>query len=66
MTQREINDAINLAFGNLAETNQMLYDYWISELYAEDGDLVCEQWNAENLKLMEDDVMNQCLAVDNL
>ena len=36
----------------------------LSELYAEDGDLVCEQWNAENLKLMEDDVMNQIQAVD--
>jgi hypothetical protein len=66
MTQREINDAIALAFGNLAETNQMIYDYWISELYDEDGDLVCDAWNAENLKLMEDDVMEQVLAADNL
>lgn len=66
MTQKDIHDAIALAFSNLAETNQMIYDYWISELYDEDGDLVCERWNVENLKLMEDDVMNQVLAVDNL
>jgi hypothetical protein len=66
MTQAELNDAISLAFGNLAETNQMIYDYWISELYDEDGDLVCDAWNAENLKLMEDDVMEQVLAADNL
>jgi hypothetical protein len=66
MNQREINDAIGLAFGNLAETNQMIYDYWISELYDEDGNLVDEQWNTKNLKLMEDDVMNQVLALDNL
>jgi hypothetical protein len=66
MSQPEINDAIALAFANLAETNHMIYDYWISELYDEDGDLVDEQWNTKNLKLMEDDVMNQVLAMDNL
>jgi hypothetical protein len=66
MSQPEIDDAIARAFANLAETNEMIYDYWISELYDEDGDLVDEQWNTKNLKLMEDDVMNQVLAMDNL
>jgi hypothetical protein len=52
----QISDAINQAFGNLSETNQMIYDYWISELYDEDGDLIESEWNETNLKLMETDV----------
>jgi hypothetical protein len=59
MTQTEINDAISLAFGNLADVNEMIYDYWISELYDDDGDLIDEMWNERTLKLMEDDVMQQ-------
>jgi hypothetical protein len=59
MTQTEINDAISLAFGNLADVNEMIYDYWISELYNNDGDLIDEMWNERTLKLMEDDVMQQ-------
>ena len=43
----------------------MLYDYWLTELYDEEGDIISEQWNDCNLKLMEDDVMNQVLATDN-
>ena len=66
MSQAELNDAISIAFYNLAHSNQMLYDYWLSELYDEDGEIISEQWNDRNLKLMEDDVMNQVLAGDNL
>ena len=65
MLQAELNDAISIAFYNLANSNEMLYDYWLTELYDEEGDIIFEQWNDRNLKLMEDDVMNQVLAVDN-
>ena len=65
MIQAELNDAISIAFYNLANSNEMLYDYWLTELYDEEGDIISEQWNDRNLKLMEDDVMNQVLAVDN-
>jgi hypothetical protein len=65
MNQAELNDAISIAFYNLANSNQMLYDYWLTELYDEEGDIISEQWNDCNLKLMEDDVMNQVLATDN-
>ena len=65
MTQAELYDAISIAFYNLATSNQMLYDYWLTELYDEEGDIISEQWNDCNLKLMEDDVMNQVLATDN-
>jgi len=43
----------------------MLYDYWLLELYDEEGEIISEQWNDHNLKLMENDVMNQELARDN-
>ena len=64
MSTAELHDAISLAFYNLAQVNQMLYDYWLFELYDEEGDIISEQWNERNLKLMEDDVMNQHLAAE--
>jgi hypothetical protein len=64
MTQAELHEAISLAFYNLSQVNEMLYDYWLVELYDEEGDIISEQWNERNLKLMEDDVMNQNLAVE--
>lgn len=54
-----ISEAINNAFRNLSETNAMLYDYWLSELYDEEGNLIEEMWNENTLKLMETDVMYQ-------
>jgi hypothetical protein len=65
MTQPELYDAISIAFYNLSQVNEMLYDYWLTELYDEEGEIIAEQWNEENLNLMEKDVMNQTLAVDN-
>ena len=35
----------------------MIYDYWISELYDEEGNIVWEMWNEETVKLMEEDVL---------
>jgi hypothetical protein len=35
----------------------MIYDYWISELYDEEGNIVWEMWNEETVKLMETDVL---------
>ena len=63
MTQIEINDAISLAFYNISQVNQMLYDYWLFELYDAEGEMIENRWNERNLKLMEDDVANQHLAV---
>lgn len=53
-----INEAISNAFSNLAEVAPQVYDYWISELYTVDGDIIAEEWNESNLNLMEKDVMN--------
>jgi len=63
MPQAELYDAISLAFYNLSQVNQMLYDYWLFSLYDEEGEIISSQWNERNLKSMEDDVMNQHLAM---
>ena len=54
MTKDQIFDAIAIAFYNLSD-HQMIYDYWISELYDE-GDLVDDNWTEETAKLMQQDV----------
>ena len=58
MTQTEINNAISQAFANLSALNQQVYDYWISELYDIEGDLITEKWNEKTLDEMETDVMH--------
>jgi hypothetical protein len=64
MNTAAIHNAISAAFGNLSNLNEQLYDYWISELYDEEGDLVEEMWTEETVKEMEKDVMMQHQAVD--
>ena len=49
-------DAISQAFFNLGDLSAQVYDYWISELYTEDGDLDWGKWNEESLRLTELDV----------
>ena len=63
MNNQEIIDAIGSALNNLCENNEMLHDYWITELYDFTTDEPIEEnWNEDNLKLIETDVMNQILA----
>jgi hypothetical protein len=64
MNTAAIHNAISEAFGNLADLNEMLYDYWISELYDEEGDMVDAMWTEETVREMEKDVMMQHQAVD--
>jgi DNA-binding transcriptional regulator YbjK len=59
MSSTEIFNAINSAFSNLANLNEQLYDFWISELYDEEGDLIADLWNEDTVKQMEHDVMMQ-------
>jgi len=51
-----IFDGISQAFFDLGDLSAQVYDYWISELYTEDGDLDWSEWNEENLRLMKLDV----------
>jgi hypothetical protein len=64
MTQTQITDAISAAFINLSELSAQVYDYWISELYDDEGDLIAENWNEKTLRLMEDDVMQLTLVTE--
>ena len=52
------NQAILNALSNLSRTNTKLYDHWMSILYYVNGDRDKEEWNEDNLKLMERDVMS--------
>lgn len=61
MTQTEINSAIQSALDNLLNLNQMLFDYWYSVLFDESDNSIPEYWSEFNLRLMEDDVMNNSL-----
>jgi hypothetical protein len=63
MNQTDVMDAINKAFANLSD-NQMIYDFWLSELYYPDGDFNMDNWNEQTLKLMEQDVMHQVQVND--
>jgi len=62
MNKTEIVAAIYQALESLIDTNQMLHDYWVSELFTDEGDVINEAWNVDNLRLIEKDVMYQQLA----
>jgi len=58
----EIVSSIYQGLENLNDTNAMLHDYWVSELFTEEGDIISEMWNGDSLKQIETDVMHQmCL-----
>lgn len=59
MTKAEVYEAISAAFFALSNISPMLYDYWISELYDQEGDFVHTMWNESTLDLMETDIMAQ-------
>lgn len=52
-----MENAILNALFNLSRLNNKCYDHWIIQLYELNGERIHEEWNAETLKLMEDDVM---------
>jgi len=59
-----VSASITNAFENLSELSSQVYEYWLSELYTEDGDIIPEQWNEATLKMMENDVMQLTLSTD--
>ena len=63
MTKTDLTSAICNAFENLSNLSAQVYDYWISELYDVEGNMIAEAWNDQNLQLMENDVM-QLTQVD--
>lgn len=59
MNQVEVEVAIENALSNLYNLNEMIYDYWVSELYDTEEQRIDEKWNEEVLSTMELDVMQQ-------
>jgi len=64
MTKVEISDAISAAFANLSELSAQVYDYWITQLYDENNNMIAEEWNEQTLNMMEDDVMQLTLVTE--
>ena len=62
MNKTDIVAAIYKGLENLIETNTMIHDYWVSELFTVEGDVIHEAWNFDNLRLIENDVMYQQLV----
>lgn len=54
-----ITDSIYRNLEILFETNQMLHDYWVNELWEEDGEVIYSMWNENTLKELQNDVVSQ-------
>lgn len=54
-----IDDSIIFALNVLGDCNQMLHDFWVSELYDENDDPIPVMWNDNILSQIEKDVMHQ-------
>lgn len=68
MPQEFIDNEIENALNTLYSTNQMLFDYWLSELYDDEDQKVVENWKEENLKELYKDVdySNQEFLMDSV
>jgi len=62
MNKSELTAAIYQGLENLIESNQMLHDFWVSELFTDEGDVIIEKWNGDTLAMIEKDVMYQQLV----
>ena len=62
MNKSELTAEIYQNLESLIYSNQMIHDYWVSELFTEEGDVIHEAWNFDNLRLIENDAMYQQLA----
>jgi hypothetical protein len=51
LIEKEIENCLN----SLYDTNEMLFDYWLSELFDDDVKMQ-ENWNESNLREMYNDV----------
>ena len=57
MTKFDIDNAINSAFVCLSDTNEMVYDFWLSELYDEDDNIIEDKWTEDTAVAMNQDVL---------
>ncbi len=63
MNQDQLNRNIEQALDNLSFLNEMLFNFWLSELYEDDDEtMIVSMWNVETLANIEKDVMMQELV----
>jgi hypothetical protein len=63
MDTAQLHRSIEQALDNLSFLNEMLFDYWCSELYEDDDETIIEHlWNEDTLATLEKDVMQQELV----
>jgi hypothetical protein len=63
MNQDYLNRCIEQALDNLSFLNEMLFNYWLSELYEDDDEtMIVSMWNEQTLANIEKDVMMQELV----
>lgn len=56
--KKEIEDCLDVLYS----ANQMIYDYWVWTLFDENDELILNEWNEKNLKLIQDDVEAQTVC----
>lgn len=66
MTQTEITSSIETVLCGLSNINEKLFDYWMSQLFDDDENMIAEEWTIETLQMMEDDVMSQTMALNDI
>ena len=63
MNQDQMNRCIEQALDNLSFLNEMLFNFWLSELYEDDDEtMIVSMWNEQTLANIEKDVMMQELV----
>jgi hypothetical protein len=55
-TQEFIDEEILQCLDTLYQQNQMIQDYWLSQLYDEDNQPIQQNWNENTLMQMYDDL----------
>lgn len=56
LSQEFIQNEMENCLNSLYDTNEMVFDYWLSELFDDDDVKVQENWNESNLREMYKDV----------
>jgi hypothetical protein len=56
LSQEFIQTEMENCLNSLYDTNEMVFDYWLSELFDDDDVKVQENWNESNLREMYKDV----------
>ena len=55
LSQEFIQNEMENCLNSLYDTNEMVFDYWLSELFDDDDVKVQENWNESNLREMYKD-----------